>query len=432
MFETLSNSLDNVFKKVGSRGKLHTEDIEQTLKEVRLSLLSADVNFKIVKDFVANLKEKLQGQEIQESFTPKEFVVKYVRDELLNLFGQPQTIKRESFTKIMLVGLQGGGKTTSCAKLALKYKKQGAKPLLVGADIYRPAAVKQLEVLAKQIGVNFFSLENEKPEIIVQKSIDYAKNNNLDFVLIDTAGRLHIDEEMMAEVSRLKEILQPQEILFVLDCMLGQDAVNQAKTFNETLKLTGIILTKLDGDARGGAALSACKITNCPIKFMGVGEKLTALESFIPERLVSQILGMGDVLGLIEKIEENIDKDSMDEMEKRLRKGDFTLDDFYRQLQQVKKLGPLTQVLEMIPGFSKLKAKQNIEVDEKDFKAIEAIINSMTKKEKLFPEIIDASRKRRIAAGCGKTVQEINTLLKQFQEMKKMLKQLTGIRRLQD
>jgi len=428
VFEGLADKLQNTFKKLRGRGKLSESDVTEALREVRMALLEADVNFKVVKDFIARVKERAIGQEVLESLTPAQHVVKIVNDELTALMGGTQSriaIASRPPTIIMLVGLQGAGKTTTAGKLAHLLKKQNKRPLLVAADIYRPAAIKQLQVLGEQLEMPVFTLgDQENPVTIAKKAIEHANAYARDVVIIDTAGRLHINAELMDELKAVKQTVKPHEILLVVDAMTGQDAVTVAEAFNNELGLDGVILTKLDGDARGGAALSVKAVTGCPIKFAGMGEKLDALEPFHPDRMASRILGMGDVLSFIEKAQSAIDIEQAQAMEKKLRKEDFTLDDFLDQLQQVKKLGPLDQLLGMLPGMGNLKKLQGMEFDENQFKQIEAIIKSMTKKERRDPSIINGSRRKRIAVGSGTRVQDVNRLLKQFVEARKMMKKM--------
>ena len=427
IFSSLSEKLQDTFKRLKGKGKLSESDIDAAMREVRIALLEADVNFKVVKKFIANVKERAIGSEVLESLTPGQQVIKIVNDELVNLMGETEasiTFASKPPTVIMMVGLQGSGKTTSSAKLAKTFKKKGRSPLLAACDIYRPAAIKQLEVLGGQLEVPVFSRGQENPVLIAEEAITHAKNNGNDIVIIDTAGRLHIDEELMAELKNIKEQVNPTEILLVVDAMTGQDAVNVAETFDQNFAITGLILTKLDGDTRGGAALSIREVTGKPIKFVGMGEKLDALETFHPDRMASRILGMGDVLTLIEKAQENFDINKAKEMEAKLRNEQFTLEDFLDQLQQMKSMGPLEDILGMIPGMNK--QFKNLHVDEKDLVHTEAIIQSMTIKERVNPEIISGSRKKRIAAGSGTKVQDVNKLLKQFQEARKMMKQISG------
>lgn len=424
VFESLADKLQQTFKRLRGRGKLSENDVTEALREVRMALLEADVHFKVAKDFVARIKERAIGQEVLGSLTPGQQVVKIVNDELTELLGGTQsriTISSRPPTVIMLVGLQGAGKTTTAGKLANLLKRQSKRPLLVAADIYRPAAIKQLQVLGENLEIPVFTLgDQQNPVTIAEKAIEQAHLLNRDMVIIDTAGRLHINEEMMGELQLIKRAVKPHEILLVVDAMTGQDAVTVAESFNSDLGIDGIILTKLDGDARGGAALSIKSVTGRPIKFAGMGEKLDALEPFYPDRMASRILGMGDMLSLIEKAQSAFDADQAKEIEKKLRKEDFTLDDFLTQLQQVKKLGSMEQILSMIPGVgNKLK---DVEIDEKELKRVEAIIQSMTRKERRDPAIINGSRRKRIASGSGTKVQDVNKLLKQFVEARKMMK----------
>jgi signal recognition particle subunit SRP54 len=427
VFESLADKLQQTFKKLRGRGKLSESDVADALKEVRMALLEADVNFKVVKDLVAKIKERAIGQEVLESLTPAQHVIKIVNEELTNLMGGTQSriaIASRPPTVIMLVGLQGAGKTTTAGKLAHLLKRQGKRPLMVAADIYRPAAIKQLEVLGEKLEIPVFTMGQENPVNIAKKAVDQALMMARDIVIIDTAGRLHINEELMNELKSIKQTVKPHEILLVVDAMTGQDAVNVAETFNNDLGIDGIILTKLDGDARGGAALSIKAVTGQPIKFAGMGEKLDALEPFHPDRMASRILGMGDVLSLIEKAETAINLEKAQEMQKKLRKEEFTLDDFLEQIEQVRKLGPLDQILGMLPGMGKLKQLQGLDIDDKEVKHIIAIIRSMTARERRDPSIINGSRRKRIAVGSGTRVQDVNRLLKQFGEAKKMMKRI--------
>jgi signal recognition particle subunit SRP54 len=433
-FEGLADRLQKTLSKLRGKGKVTEADVKEMMREVRLALLEADVNFKVVKDFVKRVSERAIGQEVMQSLTPGQQVVKVVQDELTELMGGEQSkiaVSNRPPTVIMMVGLQGAGKTTTTGKLAnLLRKKYNRKPLLVAADIYRPAAIKQLETLGKQLDMPVFSLGDQvSPVEIAKQAIEHAKTEHLDYVLIDTAGRLHIDEALMEELEQIKELSKPNEIFLVVDAMTGQDAVNVAQSFNDLLGLTGVVLTKLDGDTRGGAALSIRAVTNTPIKFVGLGEKLDALEPFHPERMASRILGMGDVLTLIEKAQETVDQEKAKELEKKLKNATFTLDDFLDQLSQVKKMGPLGDILKMMPGANKIKGLNDIQIEDKQIAHVEAIIQSMTKQEKLQPEIINSSRRKRIAKGSGRPVQEINRLLKQFEEMKKMMKMMGGMQK---
>jgi len=431
-FEGLADRLQSVMSKIRGKGKVTEADVKEMMREVRLALLEADVNFKVVKDFIKRVSERAVGQEVMKSLTPGQQVIKVVKEELTLLMGGEQSkiaAAHRPPTVIMVVGLQGAGKTTTTGKLAnLLRKKYNRKPLLVAADIYRPAAIKQLETLGKQLNMPVFSLGDKvSPVEIAKQALAKAKEEHHDYVLIDTAGRLHIDEALMDELKQVKEVAKPDEIFLVVDAMTGQDAVNVAQSFNEQLGLTGVILTKLDGDTRGGAALSIKAVTDTPIKFVGMGEKMDALEPFHPERMASRILGMGDVLTLIEKAQAAVDEEKAKELEQKMRTMSFTFDDFLEQLSQVRKLGPLDELIRMLPGANKIKGLNNIQVDEKQISRVEAIIRSMTKEEKANPEIINSSRKRRIAKGSGTTVQEVNRLLKQFEEMKKMMKMMTSM-----
>jgi len=430
-FEGLADRLQKTLQRVRGKGKVTEADVKEMMREVRLALLEADVNFKVVKDFVKRVSERAIGQEVLQSLTPGQHVVKVVQEELTALMGGEQSkiaVSNRPPTVIMMVGLQGAGKTTTTGKLAnLLRKKYNRKPLLVAADIYRPAAIKQLQTLGKQLDMPVFSLGDQvSPVEIAKQAIQHAKDEHLDYVLIDTAGRLHIDEGLMEELEQIKELSKPDEIFLVVDAMTGQDAVNVAQSFNDQLGLTGAVLTKLDGDTRGGAALSIRAVTNTPIKFVGLGEKLDAFEPFHPERMASRILGMGDVLTLIEKAQENVDQEKAKELEQKLRNASFTLDDFLDQLSQVKKMGPLGDILKMMPGANKIKGLNDLQIDDKQIAHVEAIIQSMTKQEKIQPDIINSSRRKRIAKGSGRPVQEINRLLKQFEEMKKMMKMMGG------
>lgn len=437
IFENLAERLQETFKKLRGHGKLTADDVNATMREIRIALLEADVNFKVVKDFIKKIKERAVGQEVLESLTPAQAVIKIVNEELTALMGQTQShinISPKAPTIIMMVGLQGAGKTTSAGKLGLMFKKQGKHPLMVAADIYRPAAIKQLQVLGSQIDIPVFAKEDCKDAVrIANEAIDYAKSHANDIVIIDTAGRLHIDENLMQELKSIKEDVKPHEILLVVDAMTGQDAVNVAESFNNDLGLDGVILTKMDGDARGGAALSVKAVTGCPIKFVGAGEKLEALEPFYPDRMASRILGMGDVLTLIEKAQTAFDAEEAKKMEKAFRKNEFTLDDFLSQLNQVRKLGSFENILGMIPGMGGLKKKLgdvDIDMNGKEIKHIEAIIRAMTPEEKRNTKIINGSRRKRIAMGSGTKVQEVNKLLKQFDEMKKMMKKMSNMKQL--
>jgi signal recognition particle subunit SRP54 len=431
-FEGLADRLQSTIQKIRGKGKVSEADVKEMMREVRLALLEADVNFKVVKDFVKKVSERSVGQEVLKSLTPGQQIVKIVNEELTALMGGAQSqiaVSNRPPTVIMMVGLQGAGKTTTTGKLSLLLrKKYNRKPLLVAADIYRPAAIKQLQTLGKQLDMPVFSLGDQvSPVEIAKQAISNAKEEHHDYVLIDTAGRLHVDEALMNELKDIKELTKPDEIFLVVDAMTGQDAVNVAQSFNEQLGLTGVVLTKLDGDTRGGAALSIRAVTQTPIKFVGLGEKMDALEVFHPERMASRILGMGDVLTLIEKAQENVDEQMAKELEQKMRTANFTLDDFLDQLGQVRNLGPLDELIKMMPGANKIKGLNNMKIDEKQIAHVEAIIRSMTKEEKAHPEILNSNRKKRVAKGSGRTVTEVNRLLKQFEDMKKMMKQMTGM-----
>lgn len=426
-FENLTNRLQDAFKRLRGKGKVSEADVNEAMREVRLALLEADVNFKVVKDLIARVKERAVGIEVLRNLNPAQQVIKVVNEELTALMGgtQAKLDLSKNPTVIMMVGLQGAGKTTTTGKLALHLQQQNRKPLLVACDIYRPAAIKQLQVLGEQVKVPVFTLGSDiSPVEIARQAIQHAKEHHLDTVLIDTAGRLHIDEVLMTELADIRTVAKPQEILLVVDAMTGQDAVNVADNFNQQLALTGVVLTKLDGDTRGGAALSVKSVTGTSIKFAAMGEKLDALEPFHPDRMASRILGMGDVLTLIEKAQAQVDAEKAAELEKKLRKAEFTLEDFLEQMGQIRKLGSLEDILKMIPGMNKVK---NLNVDEKQLSRVEAIIQSMTKAEKQNPLIINANRRRRIAAGSGTTVADVNRMLKQFEDMKKMMKQMTSM-----
>ncbi|MFJ7751965.1 signal recognition particle protein [Peribacillus muralis] len=433
-FEGLADRLQSTMQKIRGKGKVNEADVKEMMREVRLALLEADVNFKVVKEFVKRVSERSVGQEVLKSLTPGQQVIKVVKEELTELMGGEQSkiaVASKPPTVIMMVGLQGAGKTTTTGKLAnLLRKKYNRKPLLVAADIYRPAAIKQLETLGKQLSMPVFSLGDQiSPVEIAKQAIAKAKEEHHDYVLIDTAGRLHVDENLMGELKDIKDLTKPDEIFLVVDAMTGQDAVNVAQSFNDQLGLTGVVLTKLDGDTRGGAALSIRSVTNTPIKFVGMGEKLDALEAFHPERMASRILGMGDVLTLIEKAQANVDEEKAKELEKKMRTATFTFDDFLEQLGQVRNMGPLDDILKMIPGANKMKGMDNLQIDDKQIGHVEAIIRSMTTHEKEHPETMNASRKKRIAKGSGRSIQEVNRLLKQFEEMKKMMKQVTNMQK---
>jgi signal recognition particle subunit SRP54 len=431
-FEGLADRLQNTLQKIRGKGKVNEADVKEMMREVRLALLEADVNFKVVKDFVKKVSERAVGQEVLKSLTPGQQVVKVVNEELTALMGGEQSkiaVSNKPPTVIMMVGLQGAGKTTTTGKLANHLrKKQNRKPLLAAADIYRPAAIKQLETLGKQLDFPVHQMGDQvSPVKIAETAIAKAKEEHHDYVLIDTAGRLHIDETLMDELKQVKETAKPDEIFLVVDAMTGQDAVNVAESFNEALGITGVILTKLDGDTRGGAALSIKAVTGLPIKFVGLGEKMDALEAFHPDRMASRILGMGDMLTLIEKAQSSVDEEKARDLQKKMRDMSFTFDDFLDQMGQVRNLGPLDEVLGMLPGANKMKGLKNVQIDEKQIGHVEAIIRSMTLNEREQPEIINASRKRRIAKGSGRSVQEVNRLIKQFEDMKKMMKQMSGM-----
>ncbi|WP_077621989.1 signal recognition particle protein [Sediminibacillus massiliensis] len=431
-FEGLSDRLQSTIQRIKGKGKVTEQDVKEMTREVRLALLEADVNFKVVKDFVKRVKERAVGQEVMESLTPGQQVIKVVRDELAELMGGEQSkiaVADRSPTVIMMVGLQGAGKTTTTGKLAnLLRKKYNRSPMLVAADVYRPAAINQLETLGKQLNMPVFSLGTEaNPVDIANQAIAQAKEEHNDYVIIDTAGRLHVDNDLMDELQQIKSNVNPDEIFLVVDAMTGQDAVNVAESFNEQLDISGVVLTKLDGDTRGGAALSIKAVTDKPIKFAGMGEKLDELEAFHPERMASRILGMGDVLSLIEKAQDTVDENKAKELEEKMRSASFTFDDFLEQMDQVRSMGPLDELIGMLPGANKMKGLKNVQLDEKQINHVEAIIQSMTKQERQDPGIMNASRKKRIAKGSGRSVSEVNRLLKQFEEMKKMMKQMTGM-----
>ncbi len=432
VFEGLAEKLQNTFKKLRGKGKLTEADIKEALREVRLALFEADVSFKVVKSFENKIKERCMGREILESLTPGQQVIKIVNDELTELMGGTQskiTIASKPPTVVMLVGLQGAGKTTTAGKLANLLRKQGRRPLLVAGDVYRPAAIKQLQVLGQQLDIPVFSMgDGISPVAIAKGAIEYAQSNGRDLVIIDTAGRLHINEELMDELKNIKAEVKPHEILLVVDAMTGQVAVEVAETFNNQLGVDGVILTKLDGDARGGAALSIKAITGRPIKFAGMGEKLDALEPFYPDRMASRILGMGDVLSLIEKAQASFDAEQAQKLQTKLRNAEFTLEDFLDQMQQMKKMGPLESILEMLPGIGNKQMKEFKEqIDEKEIARTEAIIKSMTPEERRNPAILNGSRKKRIARGSGTKIQEVNRFLKQFEQTRAMMKQFAGM-----
>ena len=427
MFENLQNKLSAVFDKLASRGKLTEADVDVALREVRLALLEADVNYKVVKELIGRVRERAIGVEVMKSLTPAQQVVKIVHEELLRTLGEPSRLDLSGPTPhvVMLVGLQGSGKTTTAGKLALALRKTNKRALMVAADTYRPAAITQLEVIGKQLDVPVHSEgANVAPPEIVSHALKRAREGAYDVVILDTAGRLQISDDMMRELEQIKALAKPQEVLLVADAMTGQEAVNVAKGFHERVGLTGLILTKIDGDARGGAAISMREVTGVPIKYLGAGEKLEALEPFHPDRLATRILGMGDVLSLVERANETLDRGEAEKMGRKLVKGAFNLEDFLAQLQQIKKMGPLTQILEMIPGVGRLTQGLTPEVTDKQLRLIEAIIYSMTRDERLDPRVLNGSRKRRVAKGSGTTVEEVNDLLGQFRQMQRLMKQL--------
>ena len=430
MFGNLTEKLSNAFKKFRNKGKLTEKDVKEGMREVKLALLEADVNFKVVKEFTNAVTERAVGSEVLESLLPAQQIIKIVNEELIKLMGSETSkleISSRPPTVVMMVGLQGAGKTTHTGKIANMYKHKGKNPLLVACDVYRPAAVDQLKIVGETVNIPVFSMGTKiSPVEIAKAGIEHARKNGHDMVFIDTAGRLHIDEELMGELVKIKESVNPTEILLTVDAMTGQDAVNVAKSFNELLDVTGVVLTKMDGDTRGGAALSVKYITGKPIKFIGTGEKFDAIELFHPERMASRILGMGDILSLIEKAEAAYDEKNAKELEKKFREQTFSLDDFLEQLHQLKKMGNLDQLLGMMPGAN-TGALKDAQIDEKQMKRTEAIILSMTKQERLKPEMINGSRRRRIAKGSGTSVEEVNKLLKQFDQMKKLMKQFSGM-----
>ena len=430
-FESLSDKLQSAFKKLRGKGVLTEADINEAMREVKLALLEADVNFKVVKSFVADVKEKCLGAEVLESLTPAQQIIKIVNQELVDLMGgtgSKLTYSPSGFTTIMMVGLQGTGKTTTCGKLANYLKQHGKKPMLVACDVYRPAAIDQLEVVGKSVNTPVYTMrESNNPAEIAKAAKKEAEKKGFDVLIVDTAGRLQIDEPLMEELAVIKKEVKPHEILLVVDALTGQDAVNVAEGFNEKLGVDGIIMTKMDGDSRGGAALSAKKVTGKPIKFMGMGEKFDALEPFHPERMASRILGMGDMLSLIEKAEAAFDQDKAEQLEEKLRKNQFTLEDFLDQMGQIKNMGGVGKVLEMIPGMSGAQMKGvDLEESEKEFRQMEAIIQSMTLEERRDPSLLNASRRKRISAGCGQPVSKINNLIKKYDEMRKMMKKLNN------
>ncbi len=434
-FENLSNKLQEVFKQLKGKGRLTEADVKAAMREVKIALLEADVNFKIVKEFIKKVTERAIGTEVLEGLNPGQQVIKIVNEELIDLMGTTQsqlTFSRRPPTVFMMVGLQGAGKTTSSGKLAGQLRKQGRNPLLVACDVYRPAAIKQLQVVGKNYNIPVFEMGDQlSPVEISQKALEYAAEYHHDVILIDTAGRLHINEELMQELQDIKAVVKPQEILLVVDAMTGQDAVTVAESFDSQLGVDGIILTKLDGDARGGAALSVRSVTNKPIKYIGMGEKMEDLEPFYPDRMASRILGMGDVLSLIDKVQQNIDEQEAIEMQKKMRSNEFTLEDFLSQMQQIKKMGPLKDLMGMLPGMGKFDLDAALQgVDPaKEMAKTEAIIQSMTKEERANPSILNGPRKKRIANGCGRSIADVNRLLKQFEEMKKMMKQMNNMQK---
>lgn len=426
MFESLGNRLQSVFDNLQRRGKLTEDDVDKAMREVRLALLEADVNFKVVKDFVGRVRERAVGQEVMRSLTPGEQVVKIVHEELIRTLGEPGRLNlgMQSPAVIMLVGLQGSGKTTTAAKLALQMRREGRRPLLVAADVYRPAAIDQLQTLGRQIDIPVYSegVDADPPEVASQ-AVRHAREQGLTTVLIDTAGRLNIDEMMMEEIKTIKERVEPVETLLIADAMTGQEAVRVAGDFDDAVDLTGLIMTKIDGDARGGAAISMREVTNVPIKYLASGEKLDALELFHPDRMAGRILGMGDVQTLLEKAQTEMDEEEARKAGEKLLTGDFTLEDFLSQMQQIKRLGPIGQLMEMMPGFGRVAQDVDLSNADEELKRVEAIIRSMTPEERRNPRLLKASRKRRVAAGSGTSVQEVNVLLKQFREMQRMMKQ---------
>jgi signal recognition particle subunit SRP54 len=431
-FEGLAERLQGTIQRIKSKGKVSEADVKEMMREVRFALIEADVNLKVVKEFVKKVSERAVGVDVMKSLTPGQQVIKIVKDELTELMGGEQSpiqFSKKPPTVIMMVGLQGAGKTTTTGKLAnILRKKYNRNPLLVAADIYRPAAVQQLQTIGKQLSLPVFSLGTDvSPVEIVRQALEKSKEDHNDVVIIDTAGRLHIDEALMQELKDIRALKEPDEVFLVVDAMTGQDAVNVAQSFDETVGITGVVLTKLDGDTRGGAALSIRSVAQKPIKFVGMGEKMDALEPFHPERMASRILGMGDMMSLIEKAQANVDEEKAKELEEKFRTQSFTFDDFVEQLNQVKKMGPLEDILKMLPGAGKIKGLENAKVDEKQMGRVEAIIYAMTPQEKTTPDIINSSRKKRIAKGSGTTIQDVNRLLKQFEDMKKMMKQMSNM-----
>lgn len=433
MFSNLTERLQATFRQLRGRGKLTEKDVDAALREVRLALLEADVNFKVVKDFTAKLRERAIGQEVLQSLSPAQQVIKVVNDELTTLMGGSQAklaLSSKIPATVMMVGLQGSGKTTTCAKLAAMLKKQGKRPLLAAADVYRPAAIRQLQVLGEQIDVPVFSMgDKSKPVDISRAAVEHARKNAHDVLIIDTAGRLHVDEALMVELENIRQNVEISDVLLAVDAMTGQEAVNVAQAFHSRLKVGGIVLTKLDGDARGGAALSIWAVTGCPIKYVTLGEKLDAIEPFHPERMASRILGMGDVLTLIEKAQSSMDQGEAEKLATRMLSAEYSLEDFLSQMQQLKQMGPLDQLLGMVPGFGNLKELKGISFDDKQMKRVEAIIQSMTRHERQQPGVIDGSRRKRIAAGSGTRVQDVNRLLRQFEDTRNMMKRLGSLQK---
>jgi signal recognition particle subunit SRP54 len=432
MFESLSQKLEIAFKKLRGEGKISAQNVEESLREVRRALLDADVNYKVAKQFIDDVQKRALGQDVLNSITPGQLIIKIIHDEMVNLLGVTKSelaFSQTPPTIILVAGLQGSGKTTFSGKLAHLLKGKGRLPLLVAADVQRPAAIDQLIALGKQIDVPVYVDRSASALKIADDAVEYARKNIRDTIILDTAGRMHVDEEMMNEVAAIRDKMRPHEILFVVDAMTGQDAVNTAKAFHDRLNFDGVVLTKLDGDSRGGAALSIRSVVQKPIKFIGVGEKLDALEPFYPERIASRILGMGDIVSLVEKAQQSFDQDKAVKLEEKLRKAQFTFEDFLDQLREIKKMGPISQVVSMIPGMNKLPA--NTSVDDNELGRVEAIIQSMTKEERMHPSIINGSRRRRISMGSGTTIQEVNRLLRQFEEMQKMMRKFSkgGMRR---
>ena len=429
MFESLSERLNDIFKKISGRGKLSEEDVNEALREVRRALLEADVSLPVVKEFISNIRERAVGEELIKSMTPAQQVIRYVRDELISLMGGEAaklTFASKAPTVFMVCGLNGAGKTTSAAKLASYLRGSGHHPLLAATDVYRPAAIQQLEVLAKQISVPVFKLEGcQDPVEITSEAVAKAKDLGRDVVIVDTAGRLNIDSELMEELKKQRDAVSPDEILLVVDAMTGQDAVNVARDFNELLGITGVIMTKLDGDARGGAAISVRKVTGAPLKFVGTSERLSGLEPFHPDRMAGRILGMGDVLSLIEKAEQTLDKEKAQELSERLKQNKFDLNDLLDQMQQIRRMGPIKDIIKMLHGVGR--ALDDIPIGEKEIRRVESIILSMTPKERRNPEILDASRKRRVAKGSGSDVAAVNAILKQYNELRKFMKSIGGL-----